>query len=392
MYLIGDYVGYTDAVQLDSALSGELVLGNLEGPWCTPEGKPRPRKAGPRVWNAEVLAGPRWAFTLANNHMMDFGLEGLEETQRRLRERGIPFVGAGMSLAKALRPMILEERGRRIGVLACAEHQFGMAEPECPGIAPMGLWLLKAVRDLKQEVDVVIVSCHAAVEMSPIPAPELREFYHALIDAGADVIHGHHAHVPQGWERYGQGYIFYGLGNFLVNPNRWSEPNTRWSLVARIDMAKEQLAVEVAPAQICEEGAMTIVRLLPGKGGTYLAALNSVFGEGQLLQGAWQEEAVAHYHWLYENNLGFYPIDCTGLSGREWLKRVYHAMWTLLAFLIRRTTSPYCLVQYNYVQCESHRMVLSEAMGCQTGMRSSCRSMATFELFQRLHREADLSD
>lgn len=392
MYLIGDYVGYTDAVQLDSALSGELVLGNLEGPWCTPEGKPRPRKAGPRVWNAEVLAGPRWAFTLANNHMMDFGLEGLEETQRRLRERGIPFVGAGMSLAKALRPMILEEHGRRIGVLACAEHQFGMAEPECPGIAPMGLWLLKAVRDLKQEVDVVIVSCHAAVEMSPIPALELREFYHALIDAGADVIHGHHAHVPQGWERYAGGYIFYGLGNFLIDSERWTAPNTRWSLVVSLDFLGAEIEAQVMPAEIVCTGSTAEVRLRPGRGETYLNALNSIFTDATLHRGAWQGIAVRLYHSLYEHNLGFYPIDRTRLTGREWTKRLYHAVRTLWAFWKRREQSVYSLVQYNYVQCESHRMLIAEAMGTRLSVRVDAREEEACQLCDTLLRPAKIEE
>lgn len=390
MYLIGDHVGYTDTVRLDAALNGELVLGNLEGPWCTPEGKPRPRKAGPRVWNAAVAEGPRWAFTLANNHMMDFGLEGLEETQWRLRERSIPFVGAGAALAEAVHPVILEEHGRRIGVLACAEHQFGMAEPECPGIAPMGLWLLKAVRDLKQEVDVVIVSCHAAVEMSPIPAPELREFYHALIDAGADVIHGHHAHVPQGWERYAGGYIFYGLGNFLIDSERWTAPNTRWSLVVSLDFLGAEIEAQVIPAEIvCAEDAVE-VRLSSGKSETYLKALNSIFSDATLHRGAWQEMAVRLYHNLYEHNLGFYPIDRTRLSGRDWMKRLYHTLRTLLAFLRRRETSDYPLVQYNYVQCESHQALLAAAMGVQFTARADMRSERSNELIATLLLEAPL--
>ena len=263
MILIGDYVGFSQRVKLDSSFDGKLVLANLEGPWCETTGKPQPKKAGPRVWNIFLTEGPKWAFTLANNHMMDFGEEGLAETKSRLEARGIPFVGAG-DLATAMKPMILEESDKKIGVIACAELQFGMAEEGCVGVAPMGTWLFEAIRQLKQEVDVVIVSCHAAVEMIPVPSPRLCEFYHALIDAGASIIHGHHAHVPQGWETYKEGTIFYGLGNFLVSPQEWrGERNTLRSLTAEVDFSSEKPMVRVTPIRIVQEGDITSVVLDP---------------------------------------------------------------------------------------------------------------------------------
>lgn len=379
MVLIGDYVGFSQKVSLDPSLDGKLVLGNLEGPWCDTDGKDRPRKAGPRVWNSYVAEGPKWAFTLANNHMMDFGEDGLAETKSRLQARGIPFVGAG-DYKEATSSMILEESGKKIGVISCAELQFGMAEEGRIGVAPMGIWLLDAIRRLKQEVDIVIVSCHVAVEMIPVPSPRLREFYRALIDAGATIIHGHHAHVPQGWEPYKDGFIFYGLGNFLVSPDEWTgSKNTLWSLVAEVDFTTEKPAVEVCPARIIKDGDGAKVVLDRDFAKEYCELLSGIFNDEACYRGVWQELAVKTYHELYENNLGFYPIDNTPLSARNWVKRFYHAIKTLWAFLLRKNNSVYGLVQYNYMQCFSHHDCISEAMGLQLGIRQDWRTSHSAE-------------
>lgn len=390
MILVGDYVGFSSNVTIDSSLNGKLVLGNLEGPWCETEGKPRPKKAGPRVWNNYLAEGPRWAFTLANNHMMDFGEEGLAETKSRLTARGIPFVGAG-DLETAITPMILEEAGKKIGVLACAELQFGMAEEGTVGIAPMGAWLFDAVRQLKQKVDVVIVSCHIAVEMIPAPSPRLRAFYQALIDAGATIIHGHHAHVPQGWEKYKDGYIFYGLGNFLVSPTAWDgSRNTLWSLTAEIDFSEVTPQVTVSPARIVKDGDGARVIIDKDFAPEYCDQLSAIFKDETLFKGVWQELAVKTYHELYENNLGFYPIDATRLSLRDWVKRFYHAAKTLLAFFLRRNTSVYSLVQYNYMQCFSHHDSISEAMGLQLGVRRDWRTPETKRIAETFLKKTEV--
>ncbi len=389
MILIGDYVGFSERVTLDASLNGKLVLGNLEGPWCHTTDKPLPKKAGPRVWNTFLAEGPKWAFTLANNHMMDFGEEGLAETKSRLVARGIPFVGAG-DLMTAKQPMILEESGKKIGVIACAELQFGMAEEDRVGIAPMGAWLFDAVRELKQQVDVIIVSCHIAVEMIPVPSPRLREFYHALIDAGATIIHGHHAHVPQGWEQYKDGYIFYGLGNFLVSPKMWgSGVNTLWSLTAEVDFSGDKPKVTVVPARILQEGEGVRVVLDATFAPKYCEQLCSIFKDESLFKGVWQVLAVKTYHDLYENNLGFYPIDTTRLSLRNWVKRLYHAIKTLIAFFLRKNSSVYGLVQYNYLQCFSHYDCIAEAMGVQMGARNDWRTGDTAKVVNSLLQQAE---
>ena len=226
MILVGDFIPQEKQVILPAEFNGKLILANLEGPICN-AGLPVSDKVGIclRTTLSDGLLDTikTFAFSLANNHLMDFREEGLCQTKRTLSKYGIPFAGAGMCMEEARKPMILVEEGKRIAVFSCSERQFGMATGNSSGCAERGVWLYSAIKDIKETggADFVIVSCHSASEYSPWVAPDLRYFYHSLIDAGADCIHGHHAHVPQGYEEYKGRPIFYGLGNFVMNPVMW---------------------------------------------------------------------------------------------------------------------------------------------------------------------------
>ena len=109
MLLLGDFVGFSKDVSIPDFPDCGIILANLEGAWThLGDGQKRaglPRKAGPRLWNTSVEVSSRWVFCLANNHMMDFGDEGLRETVRRCQERKIRTVGAGMNLQEACAPL-----------------------------------------------------------------------------------------------------------------------------------------------------------------------------------------------------------------------------------------------------------------------------------------------
>jgi poly-gamma-glutamate synthesis protein (capsule biosynthesis protein) len=121
--------------------------------------------------------------------------------------------------------------GLRIGVLGRCETQFGIALQR-PGAAALDPTLYESIRKLKSEVDVVVLSVHGAAEMVPWPSPQWQDLLRSFVDCGADIVHGHHSHIPQGYEVYQGKIIFYGLGNFLVNPADWLTHNTPDILVA----------------------------------------------------------------------------------------------------------------------------------------------------------------
>jgi poly-gamma-glutamate synthesis protein (capsule biosynthesis protein) len=231
-------------------LSGACVVLNLEGPILSPdhalEAAP---KAGPSLFST---TWPRSEGLLvcsaANNHIMDYGPAGLAQTQQAAHEHGALLVGAGRTRAAARQPAFVDDHGVRVAIIACCERQFHAADDDRAGVAVMGPWVHDAIRACRAQADAVVVSVHAGPELSPWPAPTQQDLYRAWIDAGARVIHGHHAHLPQGVEEYHGGLILYGLGNLAVDPNDWAAyPDALWSLAVNVDFATQPPRYQVIP-------------------------------------------------------------------------------------------------------------------------------------------------
>lgn len=210
--------------------AADLTLGNLEcciaergSPW-DPGTKPFHFRAGP--WAAPSLADAGFDFvSLANNHALDYGVEALEETLSYLSHNGIAHSGAGRDLAEASQPALFETRGWRIAVFAAADHPTDFAAtPTTPGTRlvrpdatdPAGAELLRDVETARRSgYDLVVVSLHWGPNMNRRPFAGFREYAHALIDAGAGLVHGHSAHLFQGVERYRGRPILYDTGDFV---------------------------------------------------------------------------------------------------------------------------------------------------------------------------------
>lgn len=185
----------------------------------------------------EVLKKARIDFvSLANNHSMDYGWSALEETRQILMKNGIGFSGAGENIFAARRPAILKKKGLTIGLLSyCtnlnAPFDF-QATREKPGLATVRVSsffapphtnaedfeaLKEDVRQWRSSVDFLIVSCHWGVSDKGSHTIALHQtaMAHEAIDAGADLILGHHPHAIQGIEVYQGKPICYSLGNFV---------------------------------------------------------------------------------------------------------------------------------------------------------------------------------
>ncbi len=199
----------------------DLRFANLETPLLA-EGRPL-YSTGVRLKSppqaVEILRRLRVdVVSLANNHMMDFGPDGLTSTLRRLAEHDLPAVGAGRTLAEARRGFVRTVKGQRVGFLAACDNEGGGATRRGPGvslIAPRAL--VRAVRALKAQADYVVVAVHTGIEFCDCPEPFFVRLARRLVEAGAAVVAGHHPHVPQGVERYGAGLIAYSLGDFLFD-------------------------------------------------------------------------------------------------------------------------------------------------------------------------------
>lgn len=229
-------------------LRSDLGIANLECPVTrrSPSAAlPFPMACAPDRIAYAVAAGFN-VLSLANNHATDAGYWGLKDTQQHLSDlaktRPLWFAGLGTTAEEALRPVTIALPGKpRVAFFAVSGFRLA------PQVARLDDPTLEAaIRRAKHSHDLVIVSSHAGVEYDPIPLPRYVDRYRALVDAGADVIAGHHAHVMQGVERYGRGVILYGLGNlsFASAPvgRKLDRREPMLGLVARLRLTRRGVA------------------------------------------------------------------------------------------------------------------------------------------------------
>ncbi|HJV52887.1 MAG TPA: CapA family protein [Noviherbaspirillum sp.] len=163
--------------------------------------------------------------SLANNHALDYGVEGLHDTLRLLRENGIAAAGAGENRAAARCAAILDRAGMRFGMAAFCDHQADFAAgDDSPGVAWLDLdaeaAALRALQDAlepmrRASVDWPILSLHWGPNMVLRPAPHLRRIAHAAVDMGWKIVFGHSAHVFQGIEVHRGFPILYAAGDLV---------------------------------------------------------------------------------------------------------------------------------------------------------------------------------
>ncbi|MCX7983551.1 MAG: CapA family protein [Bacteroidetes bacterium] len=201
--------------------SYDCMMVNLENPiTLTNENieKPYTFKMHPRY--LQLLKQARISVvSCANNHIGDYGRRGIEETMRWLDVAGIASVGVG-TVEKVREPYILFKKGKRIGFLAYGSNGIHIATKNNVGTLPVERsTIVQDVKRAKPRVDFLVVSLHWGNENEHYPTEHQRNLARSIIDAGADLIIGHHPHVLQGYEKYKHGLICYSLGNFLFGGN-----------------------------------------------------------------------------------------------------------------------------------------------------------------------------
>lgn len=160
----------------------------------------------------------------ANNHILDFGEEGLRETLKILDLAKIKHSGAGENIKTARKPAELKVDDQKLKVFAFSDNERGwQAKRSKPGINYIPIdtrderfkKLIGEIKEAKQKGFLVIVSAHWGPNMVRVPPKNHIDFAHKLIDAGVDIFHGHSSHVFQPIEIYNKGVIFYDCGEFL---------------------------------------------------------------------------------------------------------------------------------------------------------------------------------
>jgi poly-gamma-glutamate capsule biosynthesis protein CapA/YwtB (metallophosphatase superfamily) len=239
----------------------DIVFGNLEGAISD-----KGRKVGSINsfrFNPKSTEGLTFAgfdiLSVANNHTLDYTSEALTDTFSKLKEVGIGYVGGGVNATEAGLPVIKEINGStespptKIAFLAYTNLGVPAWLPSesSPGINVVDEENIEEIKEqikaAKQKADILIVSLHAGNEYTQNLTKFQTDFSKAVIDAGADLVVGHHPHVVQPLGEYGQGYIAYSLGNFIFDQDFSEE--TMKGLLLKVTIGDNQIK-EVVPVGI----------------------------------------------------------------------------------------------------------------------------------------------
>lgn len=395
--LFGDFTSCKN-LEFNISTNASLLLFNLEAPIIKKEAFAI-KKAGPHLSsNNLVLPITNLKSTianLANNHIMDYGYEGLKNTLIECSKKSVLVVGAGENLDKARTPLVIEINNKKIGIIGCCETQFGTSTHWKPGVAGLGPWIYSAIRDLKNRVDLIIISIHGASEDSLWPSPEWQELLQSFIDGGANIVHGHHSHVPQGFEEYNGGIIFYGLGNCVVDPKIWKDrANTLWSIIPDINVANEKLEFQINTSVISEDdGNSILIRKSNSEEfenhKKYLEICNKPLNDKKLLTALWQEVSVRMYYLHYAKYLNFPE------GNQEWKKLGIRKRVKLFfvrlkegikgnKYFLTKSTQNELLLWYHLFACESHKDSIATALGILGGELEDMRTDETQKLVDKM--------
>lgn len=234
LWYIGEDYGYPFRGVIDYIDDDDLTIVNLEGTFCDPmpnSGALFTFRAPTNYVNV-LTENSIEAASFANNHTMDYRQAGYDSTLATLEEAGIPYVEKDSSM------IMTTESGLTVGfyALAFAADYDDMAAE------------IAALRN--QGAEVVVVSAHWGAEGSYRAAHTQTEIAYAAIDAGADIVYGHHPHVLQRIEEYKDGIIYYSLGNFVFGGHHWPQD---------LDSAVLQQEIIRSPMGEISLGELTII-------------------------------------------------------------------------------------------------------------------------------------
>lgn len=320
---------------------------NLESP-IVAGSEERIEKVGPYLkCDERVVALLRYGFfdgvTLANNHLCDFGEQGVANTLRVLDESGIDHVGGGNDILEASRVMYKDIHGERLAIINCAENEFGIATRTSGGANPLNpVQQYYAIREARSKADYVVVITHGGVEKYELPTPRMKETFRFFVDAGADAVVNHHQHCFSGYEVYRGKPIFYGLGNLCFDLPHYR--NCAWNKGVMVGLTFDGATVGFDTFPYVQSDEKPGVVMLDEKGAAAfdkeMERLNAVIDDDKALEEA-QNKLVSKADKYYAMLLSPYS--------RKWSKALC-AKGLLPAYYPRRKW----LELLNRMSCEAH--------------------------------------
>ena len=248
--------------------------------------------------------------TLANNHILDYGEEGLNNTICQLDKTSLKYVGAGKSLEEAQKTTYVDVKGEKLAFINCCEHEYSIASDHSSGANPLNpIRQYYDISEAKRKADYVIVIVHGGIENYQLPSLRMKETYRFFIDSGADVVINHHQHCYSGYETYKGKLIFYGLGNFCFD---WPNMLPSWyEGIIPIITLDDELSFRLIPYYQCKDNVIRIMNSYEEEAFRgRLDELNAIIGDNQKLK-SFHTELMDRTMDNYEFILSPYSISYT---------------------------------------------------------------------------------
>ena len=330
-----------------------FIAMNLEVPLvdnADPIAKCGPNLIAPSNTILGIKAINPYFLTLANNHIMDQGIDGLWSTVNLLTHNEIEYSGVGDNLLKAREPYIRTIDDVRVGIYCCTEHEYSIATKTRAGANPYDpLVSFDDVRELKKRSDYVIILYHGGKEHYRYPSPLLQKVFHKFAEVGADLVIAQHTHCVGCMEKYCGSTLVYGQGNFLFDHSK----SDFWKTSILIEVDLESRKVDFIPLvkidnyvrEAKEQDREIILR-------EFYNRSNEILKEG-FIESKYKEFAeemltgyLLRFAGGFSNNIIIRAL--LKLTHLGWLKKYY-----------RRKTR---IGIENVLDCESHRELAAEAM------------------------------
>lgn len=303
----------------------------------------------------------------ANNHIMDFGIEGIKSTIDILTKNNIFYSGFGTNLERIKSPLNLA--GTNIQILCVGEEEFGASRDDSLGYYSMySDEVIDQTKELKNLNKFVIIFAHGGGEETPLPSKYILDRYKQFIDTGADLIIGHHPHVPRGYEEYNNKLIFYSLGNFIHDSF-----NKSVGILLKIVIDDSAIKdFEIIPIIVKNHNVQVDNSQ---ELNDYINLSNKVLQDNTLLERIYQEQA--HYMYVSYYKSYFKDIFSFKRKVKNFLK--YHLGRSQLS---GDSESEFLLL--NLIRNKSHRDFIETALELNTKDIKDLRNEQSLKIFQEL--------
>jgi len=348
---------------LESVLSDKGKAINKGGPNL---------RGSPKAVNSIKKAGFDLA-CLANNHIMDFGEEAVIDTLDILKESDINYVGIASNRTKELSNHIVTIKSIKFGIVNCAETEdIRIANEDFGPFDITSTLIEKSITDLRNKVDHIIVIIHGGREYVPIPSNHMINHFKRFREKGANLIVGHHPHVPQGFE-VAKGYLSsYSLGNFIFHTKEKivkKYPYSNKGFILRATFSKKSIIkAEFIPYNIVNGKGIELMNKKEKENfNIYLQEITKILNDPLRRSKFWDSYVKEQKNTRYFTN--FIAMYLNSVSQDNFFSKLKNLLKFIIIYILKwRSHKKNCVSSLNYLKNPTHYELLMD--GIKTSMKN----------------------